>query len=53
MTIEQNPLDVVSAEGAVWDAAELVGPTVFLASDSASYVTGHVLGAGGGMLATM
>ena len=53
MSIQQNPLDAVSAEGAVLDAAELVGPTVLLASDSASYVTGHVLGAGGGMLATM
>jgi len=53
MTIQQNPLDAVSAEGAVWDAAELVGPAVFLVSDSASYITGHVLGAGGGMLATM
>jgi hypothetical protein len=36
MTIEQNPLDAVSAEGAVLDAAELVGSAVLLASDFAS-----------------
>ena len=35
-SIQQNPLDAVSTEGAVSDAAELVGPAVFLASDSAS-----------------
>ena len=29
MTIQQNPLDVVSTEGAVLDAAALVGPAVF------------------------
>ena len=32
---------------------ELVGPAVFLASDGASYVTGHVLAVDGGMLVTM
>ena len=32
---------------------ELVGPAVFLASDSASYVTGQVLAVDGGMLVTM
>ena len=36
MSIEQNPLDAVSAEGAVLDAAELVGSAVLLASDFAS-----------------
>lgn len=46
-------LSVRSALGRWGDPEEVVGPAVFLASDSASYVTGHVLVVDGGMLATM
>jgi gluconate 5-dehydrogenase len=35
------------------DATELVGPTVFLASDAASFVNGHVLYVDGGFLALL
>jgi NAD(P)-dependent dehydrogenase (short-subunit alcohol dehydrogenase family) len=35
--------------GRVGDVSELVGPTVFLASDASSYVTGHTLFVDGGM----
>ena len=37
--------------GRVGDVAEIAGPAVFLASDDASYVTGHVLVVDGGLLA--
>jgi 3-oxoacyl-[acyl-carrier protein] reductase len=37
--------------GRVGDAAEMAGPAVFLASDDASYVTGHLLVVDGGLLA--
>ena len=53
MSIQQNRLGAVSTEGAVSDAAVLVGPAVFLASESVSYLTGNVLVVDGGMLATM
>jgi 3-oxoacyl-[acyl-carrier protein] reductase len=36
--------------GRVGEAAEMAGPAVFLASDDASYVTGHCLFVDGGML---
>jgi 3-oxoacyl-[acyl-carrier protein] reductase len=36
--------------GRVGEPAELAGPAVFLASDDASYVTGHTLAVDGGML---
>jgi 3-oxoacyl-[acyl-carrier protein] reductase len=37
--------------GRVGDVAEMAGPAVFLASDDASYITGHVLVVDGGLLA--
>jgi NAD(P)-dependent dehydrogenase (short-subunit alcohol dehydrogenase family) len=37
--------------GRVGDPDDLAGPVVFLASDDARYITGHVLGVDGGMLA--
>jgi NAD(P)-dependent dehydrogenase (short-subunit alcohol dehydrogenase family) len=37
--------------GRVGDVAEMAGPAVFLASDDASYVTGHLLVVDGGLLA--
>jgi NAD(P)-dependent dehydrogenase (short-subunit alcohol dehydrogenase family) len=37
--------------GRVGDVAEMTGPAVFLASDDASYVTGHLLVVDGGLLA--
>ncbi len=36
--------------GRVGDPAEMAGPAVFLASEDASYITGHVLNVNGGML---
>ena len=36
--------------GRVGEAEELAGPAVFLASDDASYITGHCLFVDGGML---
>jgi NAD(P)-dependent dehydrogenase (short-subunit alcohol dehydrogenase family) len=36
--------------GRVGEPAELAGPTVFLASDDATYITGHTLVVDGGML---
>jgi 3-oxoacyl-[acyl-carrier protein] reductase len=36
--------------GRVGEADELAGPALFLASDDASYITGHVLAVDGGML---
>jgi 3-oxoacyl-[acyl-carrier protein] reductase len=36
--------------GRVGEAAEMAGPAVFLASDDASYITGHCLFVDGGML---
>ena len=35
------------------DTVELVGPTVFLASDASSFVNGHVLYVDGGFLALL
>ena len=35
--------------GRVGEPPEIVGPTVFLASDASSMVTGHVLAVDGGM----
>lgn len=37
--------------GRVGDVAEMAGPAVFLASDDATYVTGHMLVVDGGLLA--
>jgi len=37
--------------GRVGEAAEMAGPAVFLASDDASYMTGHLLVVDGGLLA--
>jgi 3-oxoacyl-[acyl-carrier protein] reductase len=37
--------------GRVGDVAEMAGPAVFLASDDASYITGHMLVVDGGLLA--
>jgi len=53
LSIRQNRLDAVSTEGAVSDAAALVGSAVSLASNSLSYATGNVLVVDDGMLATM
>ena len=36
--------------GRVGEAAEMAGPAVFLASDDAAYVTGHIVAVDGGML---
>jgi NAD(P)-dependent dehydrogenase (short-subunit alcohol dehydrogenase family) len=48
---EQYLADIVSRTplGRVGDVSELVGPTVLLASDAGSYVTGHTLFVDGGM----
>ena len=37
------------AMGRFGDPREIVGPVVFLASDAASYVTGHMLNVDGGV----
>jgi len=37
--------------GRVGESAELAGPAVFLASDDATYITGHILVVDGGLLA--
>jgi 3-oxoacyl-[acyl-carrier protein] reductase len=39
--------------GRMGEPAELAGPAVFLASDDAAYVTGHLLAVDGGILAAM
>ena len=39
--------------GRVGETADLAGPAVFLASDDAAYVTGHMLAVDGGILAAM
>ena len=36
--------------GRVGEPEEMAGPAVFLASDDASYITGHVLSVDGGLL---
>jgi 3-oxoacyl-[acyl-carrier protein] reductase len=39
--------------GRMGEPADLAGPAVFLASDDAAYVTGHILAVDGGILAAM
>ena len=52
MTLEQRMMrgENVPLER-IGEPADLAGPAVFLASDDASYITGHVLKVDGGMLA--
>jgi NAD(P)-dependent dehydrogenase (short-subunit alcohol dehydrogenase family) len=38
--------------GRIGETADIVGPAIFLCSDAASFVTGHVLGIDGGLTAT-
>lgn len=48
----REALESLIPQGRVGEAEEMVGPVVFLASDAASYVTGHILCADGGYTLT-